>query len=330
MKKYIIIIISVLLIIGCSTKREAVGAADELMIIVSEEHQNDINEALAEVFTDTLYTPSPEPVYKFINADPMGFNELKRQANLVVASIGTDEANVGTKLVKSLLGEELFDKTINNGEHIIFSEDQFGRGQLFMVISGNTIDEIKQELHTKSDFIVSYFDNIFKDKQQKYLFGNDKQDKLTQSLKENYGWELQIPWGWEVIKEIPDSNFVWLGREMPYQWFSIHWEEGFLFEKEEEARNYAFQFPLNYYKNIQLNDHKFEIELVWLNDWSAWRSQGIWEALGQDRGGPFINYTWYDEKTNRTYNLNMLVFIPGKDKSTFMRQLDVIAHSFTT
>ena len=59
------------------------------------------------------------------------------------------------------------------------------------------------------------------------------------SEKENYDFELQIPWGWEVIKELPDSNFIWLGRELPYQWFSIHWQEGFLFEKEEEAIQYA-------------------------------------------------------------------------------------------
>ena len=103
-----------------------------------------------------------------------------------------------------------------------------------------------------------------------------------------------------------------------------------LFENEEEAANFAFQFPLNYYKNIQINEYKYDIELVRLNNWSAWRSTGIWESLDGARGGPFINYSWYDENTKKTFNLNMLVFIPGKNKSTFMRQLDIIAHSFKT
>lgn len=330
MKKYILFLISSLLVISCGTKRQAIGAADELMIVVSSEHQNEINSALAEIFNDTLYTPKPEPIYKFVNADPHGFEELKRQSNLVVGSIGTDESIWGTKLVKSLLGDELFEKTINGDEQIIFSEDQFGRDQLFMIISGNSIDDIKQELEVKSVFIKSYFDKIFETKQKKYLFGNDRLKKLTERFKSEYGWELQIPWGWEIIKEIPDSNFIWLGRELPYQWFSIHWQEGFLFEQVDEASIYARQFPLIYYKNIQINDYKFETELVKFNNWSAWRSQGIWESLEQASGGPFINYTWYDEKSNRTYNLNMLVFIPNKNKSTFMRQLDIIAHTFST
>jgi len=330
MKKYIIFIISTLLVISCGTKRQAIGAADELMIVVSNEHQDQINSALAEIFDDTLYTPKPEPIYKFVNADPLGFEELKRQSNLVVGSIGNDESILGTKLVKSLLGEELFDETINSDKQIIFSEDQFGRDQLFMIISGNSIADIKQELEAKSEFIKSYFDKIFEKKQKKYLFGNDRLKKLTERFKTEYGWKLQIPWGWEIIKEIPDSNFVWLGRELPYQWFSIHWQEGFLFEQADEASIYARQFPLNYYKNIQINNYKFETELVKFNNWSAWRSQGIWESLEQASGGPFINYTWYDEKSNRTYNLNMLVFIPNKNKSTFMRQLDIIAHTFST
>ena len=105
--------------------------------------------------------------------------------------------------------------------------------------------------------------------------------------------------------------------------------KGVFIRKENEAANYAYQFPLNYYKNIQLNDYQFNIELVKFNEWSAWRSHGIWESLDEARGGPFINYTWYDGITDRTYNLNMLVFIPSKDKSIFMRQLDIIAHSFT-
>lgn len=328
MKQYIYFIVLAILVISCSTKREAIGAADEIIVIVSKEDRSSINNALAQIFTDTLFTPQPEPVYKLKYADPVGFNELKRQTNVIIGSIGTDELNSGTKLVKSLLGKELFDETINGNQQIIFSEDQFGRDQLFMIISGKSSNDIDNALLEKSEWIKLYFDEIFIKKQKKYLFGKDRLKKITKEFEQKYGWELQIPWGWEVIKELPDSNFVWLGREMPYQWFSIHWQKGFLFEEENEAAHYAYQFPLNYYKSIQLNDYQFKIELVKFNKWSAWRSQGIWESLDGARGGPFINYTWYDDASDRTYNLNMLVFIPSKNKAMFIRQLDIIAHSF--
>jgi len=329
MKNIILLIVVILLIANCSTKREAIGAADEIIVVVSKDDRNSINNVLAQIFSDTLYTPKPEPIYKLIYVDPAGFRGLKRHSNLIIGSIGTNELNSGTKLVKSLLGNELFEETIKGDEQIIFSEDQFGRDQLFMIISGKSDTEITKALLDKSDWIKSYFDKTFIKKQEKYLFGNDRLKKLSKEFEDKYGWKLQIPWGWEVLKDLPDSNFVWLGREMPYQWFSIHWQRGFLFEKEDEATHFAYQFPLNYYKTVQLNEYQFKIELVNFNKWSAWRSQGIWESFDDARGGPFINYTWYDNVTDRTYNLNMLVYIPGKNKATFMRQLDIIARSFT-
>ena len=328
MKHYISFIIIGLLFISCSTKREAIGAADEIIVIVSNEDRENISSALSQIFIDTIYTPQPEPIYKLKYADPEGFKELKRQTNLILGSIGTNELNPGTKLVKSLLGDELFDETINGNEQIIFSEDQFGRDQLFLIISGKTIDEIENALLEKSEWIRSYFDKIYVEKQKKYLFGNDRLKKISKEFEQKYGWEIKIPWGWEVIKELPDSNFVWLGREMPYQWFSIHWEEGLIIEDSIMAMEYSNRFPQAYYKNIRYNDYKYRIEQVDFNNWTAWKSFGIWESIGEARGGPFINYTWYDGVTDRTYNLNMLVYIPSKDKASFIRQLDIIAHSF--
>ena len=328
MKHYIYFIVIALLIVSCSTKREAVGAADEIVVVVSKEDRGSINSAISQIFSDTLFTPRPEPIYKLKYADPIGFNELKRQSNLIIGSIGTSELNPGTKLVKSLLGDELFSVTIDGSEQIIFSEDQFGRDQLFMIISGKTIGEINDALLEKSEWIKSYFDKTFIEKQKKYLFGNDRLKKISKEFKQKYGWEIQIPWGWEVLKELPDSNFVWLGRELPYQWFSIHWEDGLIIEDSTMAVEYSYRFPQEYYKNIRYNDYKYQMEQVTFNNWDAWKSIGIWESIEEARGGPFINYTWYDGVTDRTYNLNMSVFIPSKNKATFMRQLDIIAHSF--
>ena len=328
MKHYIYIMLIGLLILSCSTKRKTIGAADEIIVVTSNEDRDSIISVLSHLFTDTLFTPQPEPIYKLKYTDPTGFNELKRQSNLIIGSIGTNKLNSGTKLVESLLGEKLFDKTINGDEQIIFSEDQFGRDQLFMIMSGKTIDKINNTLLEKSDWIKSYFDKRFIEKQKKYLFGNDRLKNLSKQFKQKYGWELQIPWGWEVLKEIPDSNFVWLGRELPYQWFSIHWERGIIIEDSTMAIEYSFRFPQEYYKNIRYNDYKYKMDQVVFNNWTAWKSFGIWESINEARGGPFINYTWYDGVSDRTYNLNMLVFIPSNNKATFLRQLDIIAHSF--
>jgi len=170
MKNIVLLIVTVLLLSNCSTKREAIGAADEIMVVVSKDDRSSINNILVQIFSDTLFTPKPEPIYKLNYVDPAGFNELKRHSNLIIGSIGTNELNSGTKLVKSLIGDELFEETINGDEQIIFSEDQFGRNQLFMIISGKSDTEISKALLDKSDWIKSYFDKTFIEKQKKYCY----------------------------------------------------------------------------------------------------------------------------------------------------------------
>ena len=52
-----------------------------------------------------------------------------------------------------------------------------------------------------------------------------------------FGWSLELPWGWDIVKKVPDSNFVWLGKEMPYQWIGIGWREGSVMNSELAVGN---------------------------------------------------------------------------------------------
>lgn len=47
-------------------------------------------------------------------------------------------------------------------------------------------------------------------------------------------------------------------------------------------------------------------------------------------GGPFVNYTFYDQASDRIYMLDASVFAPGFDKLDFIRQMQAMAHTFRT
>ena len=63
---------------------------------------------------------------------------------------------------------------------------------------------------------------------------------------------------------------------------------------------------------------------------NAWRARGIWETVDKKeaKGGPFQSYVFYDKNLDKTYHLNYLIHHPGKDKSIYMRQMDMIVKSF--
>ena len=59
-------------------------------------------------------------------------------------------------------------------------------------------------------------------------------------------------------------------------------------------------------------------------------TQGLWELNIKGMGGPFINYTFYDEKTHRIYMLDASIYAPRYYKRNLIQQMDVTLQSFKT
>ena len=313
---------------GCNLKRESIGADNEIFVFTSKENRSDILRLMETIFNDTLFTPEPEPFYNIKFSSPNVFKNLNRQSNLVVASIGNNLLNPDTKLVRSLLGAERFQETISGNEHFIFSEDQFAQNQLFMILSAVSVDDIIQNIRGKELWIKNQFDEKFNRRQKKFLFQDLRREEIEEKFLNKYDWTINIPWGWEIIQEHQDSNWVWLGKEMPYQWISILWKDDLITSDSLNAYQFELNFPQKYYGNIQYNEYKYSIQQSEFQDWQGWKITGIWESMEEAQGGPFLSYIFYDGVTNRTYHINYLIFYPGNNKSIYMRQLDLIAHSF--
>ena len=60
---YLLGVFLILSIIGCG-KPMSKGADDELIILAAIEDADAARKILTKIFSDTLYTPSPEPYYK--------------------------------------------------------------------------------------------------------------------------------------------------------------------------------------------------------------------------------------------------------------------------
>ena len=88
-----------------------------------------------------------------------------------------------------------------------------------MVINSNSIDNLMEFVDVKN-FIRKAFNDQFKFRQGRFLFNENNYNALGDSLKEQFGW-VEVTMGMGIIRKVPDSNFVWLGKEMPYQWIGL-------------------------------------------------------------------------------------------------------------
>ena len=326
----IISILLFIIIFSCENKREALGADNEIRVICSRLDREIITAYLSSIFIDTLYTPEPEPYYNLKFSEPETFSQLKSQSQVIVGALKRDN-NSGHQLVKKLLPEKQFESTLN-GDPIILGEDVYAKKQLFMIINANSKEHLMDHVEEKRKQFRKIFNDQFINRQSRFLFSDDRNMKLEDSLKSEYGWTIKIPWGWDRIKNRPDSNFVWLGREMPFQWIGIGWVKGNVLSNELLVGDYVWKWPKDNYKSIQINTHKFELDKISHGDTFAWRAQGVWEtiSLKESKGGPFRSYLFYDSLNDLTYHLNFLIHHPGDDKTIFMRQMDMIIKTFKT
>ena len=329
MSKYILFLLTIF-ISACDNKREALGADNEIRVICSNIDKKVLKKYLSLIFNDTLYTPEAEPYYHLKFSEPDKFNQLKGQSMVIVGSIKQDD-NSGLKLMNQLLPDSQFKSTLR-GDPVILGKDVYAKKQLFMIINASSEDHLMSSLEQKRNQFRKHFNDQFIERQSRFLFGDDRNTLLEDSLKSEYGWTLKIPWGWDRIKNLPDSNFVWLGREMPFQWIGIGWIEGNILSSELSAGDFIWNWPKDNYKTIQINNYKFKLDKTNHGDTFAYRAQGIWEtvSLKESKGGPFRSYLFYDSVNDLTYHLNFLIHHPGDDKSIFMRQMDMIIKTFRT
>ena len=59
-------------------------------------------------------------------------------------------------------------------------------------------------------------------------------------------------------------------------------------------------------------------------------TQGLWDLNIKGMGGPFVNYVFYDEDTQRLYMLDGSVYAPKYYKRNLIQQMDVTLQSFRT
>ena len=129
-----ILILVLFLIYGCDNKKPSLGADNEIRVICSKEDRDIVERYLSLVFTDSIFTPEPEPYYYLKFSDPSTYEMLKSQAYIIIAFSDKNPKNSGFQLIKKILPEHQFNE-IEKDNPMILGKDVFAKDQLFMILN---------------------------------------------------------------------------------------------------------------------------------------------------------------------------------------------------
>jgi Domain of unknown function (DUF4837) len=345
MKKFflfVISIISVFYFISCEiAQRPAQGHEDEIYVVADSSEFADLSFALDSTFEKIIYTPQPEKLFTLIRISPKEIDIYKQKKNILIAA-PLNSHSYTSQYIHSVVDSNALQKIKTGGDFIIRRDNLWAGNQLVMILTAPTIQELEFDILKDKDNLLYTFQKVSDDRLKASLYNaHYENEALEGKLLKEYGWIVYVQADFKLALDIPKDNFVWLrrspGSDME-RWLFVHWIDNAspAYLNEDSIRAIRNRMTKKYYRTVDDSSYVviasdyYTSNEVNFNGRYAICTQGLWELNVKGMGGPFINYTFFDEKTNRLYMLDGSVYAPKYYKRNLIQQMDVLLQSFMT
>lgn len=260
--------------------------------------------------------PQPEPFYKLIQVKEEAFgNLLKLHRNVFIITI---DSSMKTPLLEM--------------RHNIWATPQ-----RVVKISASSVEGIKETFSANKEKILNLYDNAEVERLHK-LYAKSKNIEAISAIEKKFGFNLNVPADYYLAVE--KNNFIWLRRETNLEGqgiliYTYPYTDTIAFDprKIQSVRN---QFTQLYVPGP--SDSSFMVvadefikpipRTIMLKTIPATELRGLWEVRKDFMGGPFISYTFVDERNNLVVTLDGYVYAPGINKLAMLKQVQSILLSF--
>ena len=260
--------------------------------------------------------PQPEPFYKLIHVKEDGFvNLLKIHRNILIITIDSSLQKPALELIHNL----------------------WSTPQRVVKIASPSVEGIKETFEANKAKILNLYDNAEMDRLQK-LYAKSKDVNVISTIQKQFGFSLNVPADYYLA--VQKDNFIWLRRETNLEGqgvmiYTYPYTDTMAFNsrKIQSIRNQFTQLyvpgPSDSSYMAIADEYILPIpRSITLKNQPATELRGLWEVRKDFMGGPFISYTFVDEKNNMVVTLDGYVYAPGINKLAMLKQVQSILLSF--
>lgn len=350
---------ALLLSAGCGSvtdyKPPAVGQTAEIMVVTdSATWAGPVGEALrAELGRGIQTLPQPEPAFT-LRLQPLtefALSGLRRQNGLVFAAT-LDDTSATARYLRARLDSASVAALERGGQGIIERPDLWMSDQFVVYAVAPTDSALAAQIRAAGPRLRAGFNALARERTTDEMFEKAQQTDVEDSLLADHGFAVNIQHDYFVVQ---DTNFVTPDglragfvrfRRIP----GDTWRDLFIYYEDDPrlsrlhpdsiraVRNRLTEafvrgvYPESY---ITLEDRApglrpIVADTVNLGGRFAIETRGTWRMTGDAMGGPFVSYGLYDEDQGRFYLIDGMVYAPNYAKREFLRQMEVIAHTFRT
>lgn len=295
----------------------SVGASSELLVVMNEGFwKGEPGQQVRDFFhQDVPGLPQSEPRFHTANINVSALNKkmFKKHRNLFIVEIGDEfeETNVSNK------------------------SDVWASPQRFIRITAPTTEAFSEAFEEyKEGFLTLFHKSEIRRIQITFKAGEDV--ALRNKLMKTRGISLVMPRGFFIAKE--KNNFLWLRKE------TQQYSQGLMvmFNNYESTSQFDRLAILERRNNITRkhipgpsegsymkisSEVEPEMETTTFQGSFAVLTRGLWDVENDFMGGPFMSYTFVDEKNARLITLDSYVYAPGQEKRDKLLQMEAIMKS---
>jgi len=299
---------------------QSVGKTAEIVVVTNNQTKWDgeIGETVRTFFNqDFEVLPQTEPLFGLANLQIVNFNNskmFKSHHNIFIINIDKKSKEATLEVKKDL----------------------WSRPQRIVKITAPTDSSFINFFNKKKEVIES----IFMESERERLirtFKAFKDHEIQNELRKNFDLTLEVPGGFFIAKKY--SNFMWLRKEgqknsLGILIYTYDFTDTLAFNPERiiSYRNTLSKeyIPGPSEGSFMVVDEKFMPVIsrrIDFNGMFAVETRGLWKVEGDFMGGPFVNYTFVDEKRNKVITLDGYVYAPNAKKRDLLIQLEAILYS---
>jgi hypothetical protein len=318
---------------GCSDKPKATGDSAHLYVVTDKKNWEALQETLERVFVREIRTPQVENLFHVTWVPSQEFKANATRQHLIILGILGQEGEMDRQ-VTGMLSAAVQEKVKEGSAYFFLRENQWSREQLVGIMSGASVEQLHDNLFANIDYLYDTFhDHIMQVTADEMFDGYEQTDLAAELLKE-YGWTVRIQHDYYAKHRSSDANFVMLRRTLPNRerWLFVHWIEGGNPDDVDAAWAYKTRDRLTtkFYEGDSIEVSFTDSRDIEFLGRPATLLQGVWGNSQFITGGPFKNYSFYDEPSRRIYMIDLAAFNPAGRKEPYIRQLDVMARTFKT
>jgi hypothetical protein len=319
------ILLLVSVFISCGNNKEQTfsrssGKTAEMIVVTNNDTkwEGKVGQTIRNFFNqDYEVLPQPEPLFEMAHIPIGKFNNAKMfQAhhNILIVDIDPNAAKATIQARKD-----------------VWASPQY----VINIISPTEEDFIAFFGEKKEVVLGALMDSEYARLIQTYQ-GFRNRDVINK-VKKNFNFSMEIPSGFYIAKEFAD--FAWIRKETKHNSqalliYTYDFIDTITFDKSRiiSFRNAITEEyipgPSEGSYMVVADKHTPVIsERVDFKGMFAVKTKGLWRLEGDFMGGPFVNYTFVDERRNKVITIDAYVYAPNKPKRDLLIQTETIIQS---